>query len=390
MKAMADRDADDGDPHRRVPGKAAQEFLDNEYHNVEVTERGFKERMSSFIDYFERVAVRTPVTFFLMTGNEISGSGYDNYLDFYAFTKELKDRYVRFLARRGGDLQPGELDSFIPVEDRIFYAKPRVPRNYLSGVFFSIGWLVILAVSGYFRYLSVLHAVSARAKLSPDNKAIIIDKGECKVWKVKKDRGVGEKLYNLLGGRPPRGETLPLEINNMDLTENRHPRRVDYVYLCHHRNIPGDFTAGAFVYFIALLLKLPRKERRALCRAAVRMAGGEKIWSRRSFSDMDDQMRGEVFSLILPYMQRTVYLLDDIVDQMPVSFMVGLNDIMAQWTQRDSIIISLVTRSVVRPETYKKVDAGPDFTEECNWCDIVSCFKDLEVGEEKEEEGYGI
>jgi len=358
--------------------KVIENYWNKENKEIEAVEQQLKERIISAIDHYKSLAVWTPVTFFQLTGNEVSSRGYENYFDFYSYDQELQQKFIRFYIDRCYYNDPKKLVSFIKANENLFYAKTRLPVNFWQGVIINLGILVIMVIITLFRFKKYIYAIEAKERLGNENHPIIVSKGELKALHMDKTKGLNEKLYNLLSGKLRTGETIKLEIDNVDYTDNR--TRADFLCLCHPRQIPGDIKAGAFVSFILRLSGLSRKEKKAIYASLRNDSEMVKI-KRKTFSELTDRQKGNVFSTILPYLKHKIYLVDNVCLDMPDHFVIELNDIMLGWAGSGSSVIYLTTEKEVKVNDFKKEYKGRDFREVKMWSQMVSRLKELDIPE---------
>jgi len=348
----------------------AENFWNNDYKKVAGVERGLYDRISAFTDYYWSLSAIMPVTFFQCTGNEVSSRGYENYLAFYKYTHQLQHLFVRFYIDRCFYNDPRQIVSFIKAAENIYHARAMLPRNFKKGVTYGFIWILVLAAAALYRFHKYLYTIRAGKELSGENHPMIVSKGETKFFYMNKSNGLNEKLYNLLCGRLNTGEPLKLEIANQDLTENK--ERQDFGYICHPDSIPDDITAGALSTFILKQARVSRPQRNDVYAALET----QKI-RRKIFSELEGEQQSKVYSLLLPYLKKDIYLLDNIGNEMPRWFLSEINDIMLHWASDGASVIYLTTEREIKQEDFESGNKKPDIIEKKMWPQLLSHLKGM-------------
>ncbi|MCI0471936.1 MAG: hypothetical protein L0Y73_09770, partial [Candidatus Aminicenantes bacterium] len=124
-----------------------EKYWNNDYKKIAGVEQRLYDRIAAFVDNYWSLSALTPVTFFQCTGNEVSSRGYDNFLSFYKYTRELQYRFVRFYIDRCFYNDPKEIVSFIQATENIYPARTTLPRNFKKGVTYSFIWIIIFAAA---------------------------------------------------------------------------------------------------------------------------------------------------------------------------------------------------------------------------------------------------
>lgn len=354
----------------------AKRFLDKDFKQVKEVEGGLWGKMSSYLENYARWLAITPVSFFHLTGNEVSGCGFRSFLDFYDYSSQLQEKFAHFYIRQCFYGDPAKIVSFIENDENIYYGTSRLPGNFWYGVSVSLAWILLFGIIDFFLFNAYLHRVESKEKLQAYNHPIILSKKEFSVYRVSKGKGVGEKLFNLLSGRMRGSETLKLEIAGVDLTENR--ERVDFVSICHPDELPAYIKAGDFVKFVARLLRLSKESKKTIYDSVKR--SGIKG---RYMGELSGLEKGTVFSLILPYIKREIYVVDNACLDMPMEFLTDLNDVMLGWSEEGSTVLYLTTEREIEFEQWKPDIRSRDFVKQAMWSEKVSHLKTLGIAGER-------
>jgi hypothetical protein len=131
-----------------------KEAVDKEFNEIFDRER---EMLSKLRHVFERnnvLSVVCPSTFFLSLNKEISGTGYENYLDFYSFALGKKKEFLDFYTERSilTQSKPSKIESFIKGDENIFQAQPRLPHAFWLGVVLTLFYSALLLFFSYHKF----------------------------------------------------------------------------------------------------------------------------------------------------------------------------------------------------------------------------------------------
>ncbi len=90
-----------------------------------------------------------PVTFAISLNNEISGCGGTNYIDFYTYCLDIKEKFKEYILKKKFEegAVPGKVEPFtIPGKKdfNIYYAKSRLPFGFLWGIIVTLASIAVL------------------------------------------------------------------------------------------------------------------------------------------------------------------------------------------------------------------------------------------------------
>ncbi len=137
--------------------KSVEGFLQKGFIEIQVFEERLRNEMEENIRYFEFLSSLFPSTFYLSTSNEISSNGYENFILFFDYIRELKKKFLRFHIdhRFYSDDQfdaPKKVESFIKSNENLFYSKSRTPRGFTRGVLLTLVYIIGLFIISYYRF----------------------------------------------------------------------------------------------------------------------------------------------------------------------------------------------------------------------------------------------
>jgi ABC-type transport system involved in multi-copper enzyme maturation permease subunit len=137
--------------------KSVEDFLEKGFPKIHAFEERLRDEMEENIRYFEFLSSLFPSTFYLSAGNEISSKGYENFILFFDYIRELKKKFVRFYMDHRFYLdgildETTKVESFIKGSENLFYAKSRPPWGFATGVLLTLVYIVGLFIISYYRF----------------------------------------------------------------------------------------------------------------------------------------------------------------------------------------------------------------------------------------------
>jgi ABC-type transport system involved in multi-copper enzyme maturation permease subunit len=137
-----------------------ERYWNNEFKNIQALEIKLEDEMKRNINDFDLLSLFLPSTFYLAASNEISSKGYENFISFFNYIRNLKGEFVRFcldhryyspesLADTSAELK---VEPFIKRNENLFYARSRLPAHVLFGTLLTLLYIVGLLVISYARF----------------------------------------------------------------------------------------------------------------------------------------------------------------------------------------------------------------------------------------------
>jgi ABC-type transport system involved in multi-copper enzyme maturation permease subunit len=137
--------------------KSVEDFLEKGFKKIHAFEERLRNKMEENIRYFEFLSSLFPSTFYLSTSNEISSKGYENFILFFDYIRELKKKFLRFyLDHRYYSEDPFDapkrVESFIKGNENLFDSKSRAPRGFTRGILLTLAYIIGLFIISYYRF----------------------------------------------------------------------------------------------------------------------------------------------------------------------------------------------------------------------------------------------
>jgi hypothetical protein len=137
--------------------KSLEDFLEKGFPKIHAFEERLRDEMEENIRYFEFLSSLFPSTFYVSAGNEISSKGYENFILFFDYIRELKKKFLRFYVdhRYYSDDPfdaPTKVKSFIKGDENLFHARNRTPWGFTWGILLILLYIVGLFIISYYRF----------------------------------------------------------------------------------------------------------------------------------------------------------------------------------------------------------------------------------------------
>lgn len=121
-----------------------ESYWKEDFKKIEGLELKLENEMKENIKSYQILSMFFPSTFYLSVGNEISSRGYDNFLAFYLYARDLKDRFVRFYFDKKFYTDHTDIESFVKGEENLFHACSRLPDTFGWGILITIFYTIVL------------------------------------------------------------------------------------------------------------------------------------------------------------------------------------------------------------------------------------------------------
>lgn len=198
-------------------------FYENELILIEEIETKHKNEILETQGHYQALSIIFPGSFFLENALEVSGQGFNNYSRFYTFAEKEKHRFIKFYADKKylSKNAPEKVQSFVVGNSNIFYFKPGLPANRLTGTILNLLYTFVFVLLTYRNTLRKVHPKTRNIE-DEEDVYIPIEPGKttlffttCPILK--------NKIYNDLIGREKIKGQIELffdnNIENLDITD---------------------------------------------------------------------------------------------------------------------------------------------------------------------------
>jgi hypothetical protein len=115
-----------------------ENFWNNEFKKIINLENKVSNETYNNIRLFYKLSLVAPTTYYISVGNEISSKGYKNFIDFFSYILDLKEKFVRFYIQKRYYSLDSRVISFVKSDENIFYARSRLPDYLWVGFILNI------------------------------------------------------------------------------------------------------------------------------------------------------------------------------------------------------------------------------------------------------------
>ncbi|NIN90039.1 MAG: hypothetical protein GTO45_35245 [Candidatus Aminicenantes bacterium] len=351
-------------------------YIENQLKKIRELEQELLTQMQSVISHYQWLSSIFPTTFFQSSINELSSKGYDNLIDHYKYVLDLKHRFVTYIFERVYFSNFSRVEPFVKNEENVFYAKSRVPGNFLWGVLVNLFIILLLTWVSYTRYKK--HLYREPEKQLPPREPPVKGKEYLPAMEVNKDwytpvhvrnEGFKNRVYNILSGRktPTTIKNFQdrLYIDYIDIVELEKP--MDFLYLCSPDQVPGDIKVKNFILYLSRLSGLSAKDRDSLLSHA-RLA---PLLGKR-FYQLEYYEKSEIFLVLTDLKNCEFYLIDNIGLNMSSGYMVRFSDKMDELNKRGAYVLYLTTQPT--PESYSD-ESHEGYWPPIRWHEVIDLYR---------------
>lgn len=317
--------------------RLAEEYAKNKFKEVQEIEIKLNKEIRKYIDLHQALSMLFPSTFYLSVTNEISSRGYENILGFHEFAKDTKDKFLDFYVKRRPYHKRGQpVESFVKKDENIYFGEGRVPWNFWWGLLATFVWIGGMFRFSYFLYRKSLFGAPKEVILGLNDLDIDVEEGKSNVVLSRGETvTIRQHLYNVFSGKNKafNGRVL---IDGKDIVPGN--KRVDFVYICHPDEIPGDIKVGNFIKFLGQALKAPKEQLKS-----IRVRLDLNKFGKKSFNELEDEnkLRGQIVLTAALFKQSGIYVINNLTKGMPADFIKEFAQQLDKLKQEESAILYL-------------------------------------------------
>jgi hypothetical protein len=237
-----------------IERKFAEDYWQTYIKKINTRESILKSRIESTIDTLSEFSILFPTTFYMNAGNEMSSLGYLNFIDFYQYGMEMKQKFVRFYIDRTFYNDPKVLVSFLKGNEDIFISRSRLPKYFVHGILLNLFYASAILLFAFLRFKRRLFP--APPKTGQFNHITIdITKNRIITFSIDRLEFV-EQLVNVFF-RQLKKLGLKITMEGKDITAGLEK---GFVYLVNPRHLPGDLKPGQLLALCKRLFNLSHEE----------------------------------------------------------------------------------------------------------------------------------
>ncbi|NIR06303.1 MAG: hypothetical protein GTN82_12850 [Candidatus Aminicenantes bacterium] len=321
-----------------VKKRLSEEYLEKEFKTIQSFEKKLEKEMRARLNNFQFLSALFPSAFYLSVNNEISSRGYESVIDFHRYAREIKDEYMKFYVKKKYSWREGEpVESFVKNEENLYKGKSLFPWNFWLGLFMTLLWIGLVLKWSYAIYQKSLFSVPKEVIRGLSDLAIDVEQGKTNAV-LSRSETIRQHLYNVLSGQNKEFNGYVLLEGKKDIVPEN--KGLDFVYICHPDDMPGDIKAGHFLSFAVGVFEIPEEQLESI---RVRLRLNEI--GKKSFGELRDEHRdterGQLVLEAACFKKSGVYLIDNLNKGMHSDFMGKLAEKLKQLKQENASILYL-------------------------------------------------
>ncbi len=129
-----------------------ESYWDKEVKELNASELKLQAEIEKNIHRFQTLSYLFPSTFYLATGSEISSKGYESFLHFFEYIREVKQAFVRFVIDKRYYSNFSKVESFIKKDENLFLSASRLPSGFIKGLLLTLLYTLILFGLSYYHF----------------------------------------------------------------------------------------------------------------------------------------------------------------------------------------------------------------------------------------------
>ncbi|UCH92403.1 MAG: hypothetical protein JSV88_19190 [Candidatus Aminicenantes bacterium] len=316
--------------------KVIEDFWKNYYpKKIAPLEKKLRDMIARSIEKDRSIAKFFPGPFFDMTGNEVSGRGYSNYLGFYDYSIEMQDKFVRFIIDRTYYNDPKIMVNFIKGDEDIFIGKSSLPPNFWTGLAIQYGYLVLIFFAGYLVFMLKMLPKPENAR-DFDNIEIKFKSGENSDIKDNTNREeFSQQLVNVFFGKC---RDLKWKVTMDDkslLTGKKH----DFLFIPKPDQIPDEWKIKHLLKFFKRLFNLDNKNLESLY--SEKPGETRKQWLNQFYRELEIGEKASLLISLFMLAKKQVYVSNTFAHDIPGEIRLNLYRLVEEKLAAGSMIIDI-------------------------------------------------
>ncbi|MCK5056549.1 MAG: ABC transporter permease subunit [Candidatus Aminicenantes bacterium] len=289
-----------------------ESYWNVEFKTIRAIEKKMGNDMRDNSNLFQKLSLIFPSTFYLSSCSEVSSRGYNDFIDFYENAQKLKEQFVRFYLNKVYYSNFSTVESFIKGDENIFYADSSLPHSFSTGLLLNGLYLILLLFVSYSRFKNSLFFSEKKKNVRLDELQIKLEKGKCTVC-VTSSQQIRDLIFSFFSGRDKDFFSGKVEIDGDEIRGSS--VKLDFIYLCHQENIPGDIKVGDFFSFCRKILQVSGEGSEE-----IKKKSDMKKILKKKFNDLSDIEKGDILFRAAGLKKSRVYIINEIERGMPQTY----------------------------------------------------------------------
>ncbi|NIM15993.1 MAG: hypothetical protein GTO45_28665 [Candidatus Aminicenantes bacterium] len=396
-----------------ITKKIIESYWCKEFKRIQQIDKAYEKAMRKISQLYHRYSLFFLSTFYLSSTSEISSAGYESALDFYRYSRKLKQEYVRYYLDKKFYTNEEKVENFINCDENVYMSSGKLSPYFGWGLAWTYLVTLLLFVWGYFRFKKALYSLELERKKTrkrkkrskpgkpgavkevqpvqpPEIPELNLAAGQYRVLEsIRSNQSFPAVLYNLFSGRISEAVKSryngKIRFEGKDITTSPIALQLNqsFVYLCHPDNIPGEIITGNLVKlfndFLQAAIKSGAKEAKTgtlieKLRESDLLDIDEIL--EEKFGDLEDIEKFEIMVTFAELYNARIYLFDHILHDMPVKAYLRLKQVMEKLSEGGSLVVNIVGDVLVIPSGEPKTS---EYSEHKRWSKIVDGYQDIKT-----------
>jgi hypothetical protein len=311
--------------------KVIEKYQDIYYKKIKARERKLKFEISKQIDKLSKLSLFFPSTFYMNTTNEVSSRGYLNYLGFYGYGEEMKDKFVLFYIDRTYYHDPKVLVPFITGDEDIYKARSRLPRYFTFGFLLHLFYGFVFLLASYFSFSRRLFPRAKNPGAFADFQLELKNNSKSTI-SINRVEFLEQLLKWFFGRSTGMQWKLILEGK---IISNGCPKK--WVYLPDTGEFPADITGMQLLCLFKRIGRLPKEAVEKI----ISLFDPELL--KKRFKHVDASDKAQILLVICSFMHPEVYILKDFSTGIPCEKWKELEARLNAVLGKNTILIDITT-----------------------------------------------
>jgi len=375
------------DPNDLKKGrKVVKKYLEKDHMQIVGIEKQLRDEILKVIEEQETLCMLTPVTFYLTTGEEVSGRGYRGYIVIYDYVIESHNRFLLFWIQRVYYHDPEIMVNFIQADENLFKSTSALPNNYWTGVSITCGYILVMLLVSFLLYNQSLYRLKSKdlKSFKPSllsRVSFTIGKG--KFLEFKTNYNITKNiLYLQLSGKNRRltraGYSGKVVIDGVNIALEKFTG--DFLYICRPEELAEDITVKDCIITYARLLELSEQEKMIILDSP-----GISPISKEVIGKLSQAEKFEILVGLLRVKRDWVYLVNDIDKDLSTIYSIQLKERIDELIAQGAAVIFLTSytasKDVKNDTFFEKSDLWTFMVEENKKIIEICQQKEKEQGE---------
>ena len=312
-----------------------ESYWNNEVKKILSLENKLRDDMKTNLEFFHRLSVFSPTTFYGNLSNEISSKGYQNFFSFFDYIQDLKTKFIRYYFNKKFYSNYSEVESFIKDDENIFYAESRLPGNFRTGVTVNLIYLVLLLGFAYYRFFQFIYGVPdirmpQLTALEPEMRARNM------MGIITEEERVISQFYRVWSGKFGKFDNIAMVGEDNVIDPKYKGKGYPFLYVCHANQLPYDIKTIDFVRFLWGIQGASARER-----AELYMALELENCENAKLGDLQRGIRAKILLGLALLKKTKCVMMNDIGFGMTLNFLEYFRDSIYDMRKKDVAMLYL-------------------------------------------------